>query len=190
MIPIRDQALAAIQDRLKPHEVVHCVRTEELAIEIATSHGIDPDKASIGGLLHDYCRALPHKVLLSEARRLRLEITDIDQAVPYLLHGPVAARTIPDDLPLDDLDVLHAIDSHTLGAAPMSELAAVVFLADHLESGRAGQYVAETRLRAKEDLWGAALDVMQEVIARVTGDSRLIHPRTVASWNHLVRIQP
>ena len=44
------------KERLGDESMAHCERTASTAAELATRFGIDPEVATLAGLLHDYAR--------------------------------------------------------------------------------------------------------------------------------------
>jgi HD superfamily phosphohydrolase YqeK len=95
--------------------------------------------------LHDCCKEVKDKELIERALAGGLELSAIDRVNGHLLHGPVAALTIKQELKISNKEVLAAISEHTLGNVPMSEVSKVVFLADCLR-GKPPQRLYGTNL--------------------------------------------
>ena len=72
----------------------HIYRVRDVAQELAARHGIDPDRAELGALAHDVCRAIPGEDLLKMSADLGVPVTDLDRDFPILLHGPVGAELL------------------------------------------------------------------------------------------------
>lgn len=177
----------AVSARLTPRAFDHCDRVAETAAALASTYGLDVDSARLAGLLHDWDRELTGDELIARARRLDLEVTSADEEVPYLLHGPVAARELPAVFPDLSDGVLAAIAAHTYGTDPMPPLAMVVYIADVIEPGR--QYSGVERLR--EDVGEATLgelfaDAYAASLEHIIRRRRPIHPTTLAVWNRVV----
>jgi predicted HD superfamily hydrolase involved in NAD metabolism len=110
------------------------------ACALAKRAGCDIYAAELAGWLHDACKEIGSKELVAQAKEFGLAVHPVEEKNGHLLHGPVAAEVVRRDLGVADEEVLHAIAEHTLGAAPMSLLSKVVFLADALEPGRPADF--------------------------------------------------
>ena len=177
----------AVATRLSPGAFAHSERVAETAAALAGHYGLDAEEARLAGLLHDWHRELTGNELIARAIALGIEITDADEDVPYLLHGPVAARELPAVFPGLSASVLEAIASHTYGAVPMSPLAMAVYVADVIEPGR--EYRGVERIR--EDVGEATLselfgDAYAASLKHIIKRRRPIHPSTLEVWNHVV----
>ena len=67
------------------------MRVSETAARLASAYGADVEQARIAGVLHDWDRERGPEGLLAAAREAGVEISDIDERVPYLLHPRTAA---------------------------------------------------------------------------------------------------
>ena len=184
MRPTYDEALVALSSRLSERALSHSVRVADEAASLADTYGVDVDAARLAGLLHDWHRETPAAVLIERAREMGLMVTDVDLAVPYLLHGPVAAVDLADEFPGLGDDVRSAVAAHTYGASVMSDLAMVVYIADVIEPKRHHATVGDIR-----EAVGTV--TLRELFVRAYAasfrhliDARLhVHPSTVATWN-------
>jgi len=107
-----------------------------MAVELAERFGVDVKAAELAGLLHDYARDEDSAGLLAAAERLGVPVIPIEQEHPGLLHARVGAAMVRRDLPGLGEAVLSAIEVHTVGGMPMSDLDKVVYLADMIEPSR------------------------------------------------------
>ena len=107
-----------------------------MAVELAERFGVDVKAAELAGLLHDYARDEDSAGLLAAAERLGVPVIPIEQEHPGLLHARVGAAMVRQDLPGLGEAVLSAIEVHTVGGMPMSDLDKVVYLADMIEPSR------------------------------------------------------
>lgn len=147
-IPKAEHAyLDAITERLHAHMALkelrytHSLGVATTATALALFFNEDPTLAYLGGLLHDWEKAHPTELQLSRARRydLRFEV-ELEKVAP-LVHGPLAAKTLPEEFP--ELlrrpriqELLHAIAVHTTAAVHMSTLDKILYSADYLEPNR------------------------------------------------------
>lgn len=187
MTPTYDAALAAVSSRLAPRHLEHSVRTAETAADLASRYGADVDDARLAGVLHDWSRDSSAEELLSAAARAGLTVTEADRMSPYLLHGPVAVSELREVMPDLSPDVLAAVGSHTFGAAEMSDLERILYVADMIEPARDFAGVDELREAAREE----GLDELfrrayRHTVMHLVECSRPIHPRTVEVWNAAV----
>jgi len=181
------QAAAALRSRLSDAAFGHSERVATTAGELASAYGIAPEPARLAGLLHDWDREQSAEALTAAAGDAGIELTQADEAVPYLLHARTAAATMEKSLPGLSAAVVQAVSRHTLGAPDMSDLDMVVYLADMMEPARTfpgaeglRAAVGEVSLR---DLFALGY---QHSVAHLVSTRRRIHPVTVAVWNELV----
>ncbi len=181
-----EQAHAHLKARLSPVALGHSERVAATAAHLAALYGADVEAARLAGLLHDWHRETPADELVSRARRLGLDVTEVDEAVPYLLHGPVAQADLELEFPDLDNDVLSAVGAHTYGMPDMAPLAMLVYVADVIEPGRHQDGVDSLRssagVRPLGDLFAEAYAAsLHHLIDR----RRRIHPQTVTTWNDI-----
>ncbi|HEX8805640.1 MAG TPA: bis(5'-nucleosyl)-tetraphosphatase (symmetrical) YqeK [Candidatus Aquilonibacter sp.] len=118
------------------HRYHHCVRVARSADVLAQLHGADPAKARLAAMLHDLARLYSSSQLIEECERRAMPIADFELRNPIVLHAPLGAALARERFDVYDADVLSAIAKHTLGAADMSLLDCILYLADSLEPGR------------------------------------------------------
>lgn len=166
----------------------HLLRTQALAQDLAKMLGLDTSKASLAALAHDLCRAEPPHSLLQEARHLGLPVHPVEEAVPLLLHGPVAAERIK-AMGVEDPEVLDAIRWHSTAHPSLTPIGKVVFLADKLDEGKGAS--ADPFLRpladlARHNLDAAVLAYLRVQMHRLLDSHSPLHPATVEAWNALL----
>jgi len=130
------QARALLASRLSPGSVAHSERVATSAVALARRSGVDVDDAELAGLLHDYARDESGESLLALSDTLGIPLTPFERNNPRLLHARVGAALARRDLPAIGEAVLSAIEVHTVGGLPMSDLDKVVYLADMIEPAR------------------------------------------------------
>lgn len=166
----------------------HLLRTQAIAQDLAKMLGLDTSKASLAALAHDLCRAEPPHSLLQEARHLGLLVHPVEEAVPLLLHGPVAAERIK-AMGVEDPEVLDAIRWHSTAHPSLTPIGKVVFLADKLDEGKGAS--ADPFLRpladlARHNLDAAVLAYLRVQMHRLLDSHSPLHPATVEAWNALL----
>jgi predicted HD superfamily hydrolase involved in NAD metabolism len=184
-----EAALAAVRSRLWPDAAEHCRRVAETAAELAAAYGVDVDSARLAGLLHDWDREQAPTALLAAADAHGIEVSDADSAGPHLLHARTGAHTLRETFPDLDDEVLDAVSRHTLGAAEMTPLDMVVYVADMIEPSR--EYPGVDGLR--DAVGSASLRELfalcyQQSVSHLVAARRRIHPVTVDVWNEYVAV--
>ncbi len=178
---------ARLAERLGPEAFKHSVAVARTAERLAEEYGVDPEQAYLAGLLHDWAREMSGTELVASAREYGFEVSDVDGAVPYLLHARVGARQVVEAFPGIDGEVVSAVSAHTFGDDEMSDLTRIVYIADMIEPGRDFEGVA----RLREAVGAVDLDELfasayTETLLHLVRSRRHIHPQTVAVWNAIV----
>jgi len=187
MRPSYEALREVVASRLSPSASAHSERVAATAAWLAGFYGVDAEDARVAGLLHDWHRDTEGAELERRAGECGVPVTEADLAVPYLLHGPVAAVELARDVPGLSDDILDAVATHTYGGADMTPLAMVVYIADVIEPDREHKGVKGLR----EDAGDVALDELfasayAASVRHVVKTRRHIHPVTVATWNRYV----
>ena len=188
-MPTFDDARALLAKRLRPESLGHCERVAEIARGLAVRLGADAEQAALAGLLHDWSRDESTEELLDFARGHGLPVSDVDRAVPYLLHAGVAAVQVSEAFPGIDPAVVGAIASHTLGEAGMTDLMRIVYVADTIEPARTFDGVEELRRLASDPaatLAEVCFACYRRSLMHIVDSGRRIHPDSVRAWNALV----
>lgn len=187
MRPDRGQALAALRARASERVLAHSLRVEAQAAELARAYGIDAEAASLAGLLHDWSKSASDEALLARAVSLGVPVSETDRERPSLLHAPVGAAELVLTWPDLDPAIAQAVARHTYGAAGMTPLDMVVYVADTIEPSRRFDGVAELRAAVGQVPLGELyLRVFAGSLHHLLDARAPIHPATVAGWNHAV----
>ena len=166
----------------------HIERSRDVGRELAERFGVDAAKVDLGVATHDLARAMRPDDLLSEARRLGLDVHPVEEMHPVLLHGAVAAYRLEHEDGLTDPDVLEAVRWHTTGRRGMGKIAKVVFLADKLDPVKVERYAY---LEGVASALGDGLDVailrlLDQEIAYFLEKGMLVHPDCLELRNELI----
>lgn len=181
------QLIDIIRKRLSPQRWEHSLQVAEIARQMAENYGGDSAKAYRTGLLHDYAKGLSGQELLEVAEPNGLIQHPVDRQVPDLLHAPVGAWLVEQELGCDDREILAAIASHTLGEVGMSTLAEIIFLADMIEPGRDYPGLERLTCLAMRDLREGMLFAYDTTIRYCIQQGRIIHPRSVEVRNYYLQ---
>lgn len=176
--------LEFLPDGLQAH--IHRVR--DVAMELAGSHGIDPERAELGALAHDVCRAVPGDDLLKMSAEMGVSVSEVEQDFPLLLHGPVGAELLRREEDLIDHGLYEAVRWHSTAHPSLDPLGKLVFLADKLDPQKAAVYPYQAKLRdmARESLDLALLEFLSREMAIRLARGETVHPASVETRNSLI----
>ena len=93
----------------KPRRLAHARSVAETAASLARTYGVDEFLARAAGLLHDWEKALGGREIVARARELGIDLGVDLELVSPLLHGIVAARTLPARYPELPAEVWRAV---------------------------------------------------------------------------------
>lgn len=177
-----------VQGRVKPSRFEHILGVAAMAEELARAYGVDPRKARLGGLLHDWDKGFDDADIRARADKLGLEVEPfMYEHMPHLLHGPTAAAALAAEYPQIPADVIQAVDRHTVGAPDMTPLDMVVYVADAIEPHRRFGAVAELRAQVgKVGLEELFLATFERLLLMLVSRKRELHPDTALIWNAYV----
>ena len=181
-----DQYRELMREKLDADLFKHCLATAETAVKLAERYGAKRDKAYLAGLVHDYGKRLNRQQLLKAAERYNLKLDSITLSEARLLHAPVGAVLLAEELMIKDRELLNAVSYHTTGYRGMALPAKILYLADFIEPGRRFDGVAKIRELAAVDLDQALLAAVDKTICSVVARGMKLHPRSVAFRNSLL----
>lgn len=166
----------------------HLHRTRDAALELATRHNVDTYKVELAALGHDLRRAASGHELLAEAHSLGLTVHPVEQQVPMLLHGPLAAQRVRQSGIITDAEVLEAIHWHSTACPGMGKVGLVVFLADKLDpmKVRRSPWLKRLAATAQDSLETAVVEYLTKEIALLLKAGSLLHPASVEARNYLL----
>lgn len=132
--------LAAFSKKLKKHldkeRYLHTQGVMYTAAALAMAHGCSMEKAQVAGLLHDCAKCIPNDKKLEMCRKKGIEITEIEESAPFLLHAKLGVYIARKKYGVEDGDILSSIRWHTTGKPQMTILEKIIYLADYIEPGR------------------------------------------------------
>ena len=177
----------AIQLEKKPKRLAHSLSVARTAERLAVTYGVDPFLAHAAGILHDWEKARSTSEQLARARELGIDLGVELELVHSLLHGMIAARTLPARYPELPPAVWHAIAVHTSACADMSALDEVLFVADGIEPLRPDTPGIE---RSRSLVGKASLDDLfwESFVGGITyvlEGGRYLYPGTIEVYNAL-----
>lgn len=176
-----------IKEKLSPHRYQHTLGVIKASIDLSKRYQADQEKAKIAALTHDCAKMKSGEELLKIARENHIEIDQVTQIQPSLLHGPVGSLMVKKDFEIYDSNILNAIEYHTIGRANMSTLEKIIYLADYIEEGRSFPGVEKLRKLARENLDDALLLAFNNSIQYIIQQEKLIHPNTIQARNDILQ---
>lgn len=189
-----DAFLAACElrvgERLKPKRFAHSQGVADCAEALACLYGADARTARVAGLLHDWDKSFTNETIKDHARKVGVpEDEALIEAIPQVLHGRTAARSLRGYFPELTDEILQAIDRHTVGALGMTALDMILYCADALEPQRSFEGVENLRRAvgrvSLESLFFCVLSVMRNYLAQ--DKSAVHHPQTEEVFRYYQR---
>lgn len=183
----REALMQQVQMRMSEKRFKHVLGVEEMAILLAKKYGVSTEKASIAALTHDYAKERSDEEFLLEIERQNYP----DQAMlkkfgNAIWHGLVGADFVERELKVHDVDILEAIRLHTTGAANMTDLAKIIYVADYIEPGRDFPGVEEARRIALMDLDQAVAFETKHTLSHLIENENPVYPKTLETYNRFV----
>lgn len=181
----REELMQKVQMQMSERRFKHVLGVEEMAVALAAKYGASETKASIAALTHDYAKERPDEEfqLIIERDGYDLELLNYGNAI---WHGLVGASIVQRELRIEDEEILEAIRLHTTGAAEMSLLDKIIYVADYIEPGRDFPGVQEARDIALVDLDEAVAYETKHTLLHLIEQEQLIYPKTLETYNHWV----
>ena len=184
-----DKMQQLLEESLAPKRFKHSVNVYKAALELAVEHKLPVEKIAVSALLHDCGREVPTKESVAKADALGIAIDEVERSQPILLHAKLGVYYAREKYGVTDKEILDGILYHTTGAAGMSELAKVVFLADMIEPGRDFPGVDELRRAARKNLDKAMLMAYSNTMRYLLDAGLLMHPHCIDGYNELIMKQ-
>jgi len=175
-----------IEKRLSKKRYEHSLGVAETAKKLAVFNNVNSDDAYIAGLLHDYAKELSSQELLQIAKNNQLIVDEVEIIVPQLLHGPVGAYLLEQEMGVKNKDILQAVRFHTTGCYDMGTLSQILYIADIIEPNRKFPEVDYLRQITYEDLSLGVLEGLNFSLKYVLEKNKLIHCLSVQARNWLL----
>ena len=172
-----------------PKRFAHSISVGHCAETLAQVYGADMFSARVAGILHDWEKLLSDADTLELADRFRIQVEAPYQKIVGLLHGPLAAKTLPAIYPWLSNEILSAIQKHTAGDRQMSKLDKILYIADLIEPLRPNFTAVEESRNVY--LRGGSLDELYEsafcnVMMYVISSRRYLYPNSIALYNEMI----
>ena len=133
-------ALTKLRKKVKEHldkeRYQHTLGVMYTAASLAMCHGADLSQAMYAGLLHDCAKCIPNDQKLNLCRKFQLNVSEIEERNPGLLHAKLGAALTWNKYGIKDEQICHSIEVHTTGCPEMNLLDQIIYIADYIEPGR------------------------------------------------------
>ena len=172
-----------------PKRFAHSISVGHCAETLAQVYGADMFSARVAGILHDWEKLLPDAETIELAERFRIQTEAPYQKIVGLLHGPLAAKTLPAIYPWLSEQILSAIQKHTAGDRQMSKLDKILYVADLIEPLRPNFTSVEEARNVY--LRGGSLDELYKtafcsVMMYVISSRSYLYPNSIALYNEMI----
>ena len=176
---------ARLEKELPAKRFRHTLAVSETAVELARRYGVDEKKAAIAGLLHGSGRQIPTKEFIEKAAELGIPLDEIEKHQPILIHAKLGVYYAQHEFGVTDPEILSSIRRHTTGAAHMSPLDMVIYLADLVEPNRDFPGVDTMRAEVEKGLENGMRKAYVHTMSYLLSQGLLIHPDCLAGYNEL-----
>ena len=176
-----------LRSKLKPRRYEHVLSVRDTAINLARSYDADLRKVNLAALLHDCAKWMSVSELYETVADYQLELDEIEQVNPSLLHAIVGAELAMRLFGISDPEILSAIRAHTAGNGRMTLIDKILYVADFAEPTREYPNVDLVRTLAYQDLDAAVFEVAKYKIAHLLNKGVFIHSDTINTYNSVLQ---
>lgn len=175
-----------IKEKVKEHLIehpkryIHILGVVEMSEYLAKKYDVDPLKAKIAALLHDYS-----KYDDSDLSPLNADDRAMAEKYPYLAHAYLSAYAARDIFKIEDEDIFNAIYNHVVGRVGMSRLEEIVFISDFTEKNRTYDACIKTReILLNEGIEKAIISSIEKTIDHNLDSGYKAHPNQIRVLNY------
>lgn len=183
----RESLMQAVQMRMSERRFRHVLGVEETAIALAERYGESVEQASIAALTHDYAKERSDEEFQLAIKKGNYE--NKQELLKYgnaIWHGLIGADFVARELEITDEIILNAIRLHTTGAAEMSLLDKIIYVADYIEPGRNFPGVEDARVIALSNLDQAVAFETKHTLSHLIEEAKPVYPKTIETYNRWV----
>lgn len=181
----RATLLEKIQAAMSEKRFQHVLGVEKAALFLAETYGASKEKASVAALTHDYAKERSDEEFKQTIRDYGYD-SDLLHWNNAIWHGLLGAELVKQELGITDESILQAIRLHTTGAAQMTLLDKIIYVADYIEPGRDIPGVEKARAIAREDLDEAVAYETKHTLAHLIDIEAPVYPKTIETYNRWV----
>ncbi|HSA06030.1 MAG TPA: bis(5'-nucleosyl)-tetraphosphatase (symmetrical) YqeK [Candidatus Gastranaerophilales bacterium] len=184
-----EKTKAWIKTRLGEEKYLHSLGAEETAKELAFIFGIDQEKASLAGLIHDNAKEIPYEEMLIYIKNNNLNIEESIKTNRKILHAYLGAYMAQKELGITDQEILDAIKYHTTGKPDMTLFEKIIFLADKIEANTRNLDFRDkilNILKETNNIDKATLCCIDSTIRSLLDRKLPINAITIDVWNYYI----
>ncbi len=182
--------LTEIKEKLKKElperRYIHSLGVADEAKRLAEKYGADADKAYLAGLLHDCAKGIATSEQAAECDKRGVVIDEWTRKCPPVIHGFLGAEIAKTEYGIADEAVLSAIKYHTVGAADMTLLEKIIYIADMTEANRDFPGVEVLRKLVNESIDSAIKESIKQQLEFNMNKNVTIHPNMICLWNSII----
>lgn len=186
-LPVAPDVARTVRSELSEERWLHTQGVMDLSRQLAEVYSLPADDLLPAALFHDNARNLPLDEQRDLAREYRGKLDDLERRSPGLLHAPAGAQRMIDvfDVEPDD-ELLDLVAAHTTGRPDPGPLLSGLLVADFSEPNRSHPSAETVRSRiGSRSLRDLTRDVVENKIRFLLDEGRLIHPRSLRTYNSL-----
>ena len=173
-----------MKEALNEDRFEHTLGVMYTAESLAMRYGVDMTKAAVAGLLHDCAKCIPNAQKLKMCKKNGIEMTEMEEKNPSLLHAKLGAYLAKEKYGVDDPEILSAITWHTTGKPDMSMLDIIIYMADYIEPNRdKAPNLKQIRKLCFENIEEALYQVLEGTLAYLGNRPDMIDPMTKVSYD-------
>jgi predicted HD superfamily hydrolase involved in NAD metabolism len=173
-----------MKEELSDDRFEHTIGVMYTAESLAMRYGVDMTKAAVAGLLHDCAKCIPNAQKLKMCKKHGIEITEMEEKNPSLLHAKLGAYMAEAAYGVDDPEILSAIKWHTTGKPDMSMLDIIIYMADYIEPNRdKAPNLKQIRKLCFENIEEALYQVLEGTLEYLSDRPDMIDPMTKISYD-------
>lgn len=181
----REKLVEKLKAALTDSRFQHVLRVEQTAIKLAKKNQVNPERASIAGLVHDYAKQRPDQDFISAINHYQLPPILLNYG-NAIWHGMVGWLFVKNELQINDIEVLNAVKYHTVGHQYMTPLEQIVYMADYIEPGRDFSGVDEARKITFDNLQEGVAYQTKQTLSYLIAHNKPVFPQTINTYNSWV----
>lgn len=172
------------RDKLSKSRFEHCLAVAATSEELAIKFQVNPEKARLAGLLHDFYKETDQQTFIDliKSQHYDLRLLNYNRGV---WHGLIGADILKQEYDFFDEDILNAIRFHTVCNPQMNNLAKIVFVADYIEPNRRFPVAKKARKIVEQSLDAAVLYEIKMSITYLIDHAAKIFPTMLDTYNSL-----
>lgn len=167
----------------------HSIGVAKAAYELSVANGLTKkmcEKAFVAGIVHDYCKYEKIKKYIEVKEKYNLDI-EINDDFKAIYHSILAPYIIKDELGIEDLDILEAVENHAMGKENMNVFMKIIYLSDYIEETRVGETYMKARKIAFTDLDKAVAYVSKSSLQYLINNGSYVYIQSLKTYNYYRR---